>query len=144
MPRPDRDQRISRLTAAARRKSDDATARARRALITLENQRATINFTTVSAQAGVSKDFLYRHRELRTAIMARRHPATTAPGTPLPERTTEKSATVKLAVATKALAALRAENNALREENARLRGEILARHTPTPHRYASAGRYPSG
>jgi hypothetical protein len=90
----------------------------------LESRRAPVNFNTVAAEAGVSKDFLYRHEELRTTIMKRRQ-GNTGPTTPPGERTTESSAAVKLAVATKALAALRVENKALREENARLLGEVL-------------------
>jgi hypothetical protein len=125
MPRPDHDQRIARLSAAARRKSDDASARARRALMALDSRRAPVNFNTVAAEAGVSKDFLYRHEELRTTIMKRRQAGNAAPSIPSGERTTENSAAVKLAVATKALAALRVENKALREENARLLGEVL-------------------
>jgi len=52
---------------------------------------------------------------------------------PANERATAASAAVKLAVATKALTQLRAENAQLRTDNARLLGElmILRRTSPT-------------
>ena len=125
MSRPDRDDRIARLRAAAKRKSEDAAARAHRAILLLETRREAINFNTVAAQAAVSKDFLYSNTQLRSLIMKKR-PGRPGPVVPAAERASEASALVKLAVATEALQRVRQENAQLRHENAALRGELLA------------------
>lgn len=123
----DRDARINNLRAATARKSADAEARARRAIIALENTGRPINFNTVAAEGKVSKDFLYRNVDLRRRIIDRRRsPATSASASPAAVRSHEASAAVKLSVATAALQALRHENQQLREENARLQGDLLA------------------
>jgi hypothetical protein len=122
--RPGRDDRIARLRDAAQRKSQDAAARAHRAIITLENRRQAVNFNTVAAEAAVSKDFLYNNAQLRTLIMQKRS-GRPDPGVPAAQRTSEASALVKLAVATEALHRIRKENSQLRQENSILRGEIL-------------------
>lgn len=135
MSRPDRDDRVARLRAAAQRKSEDATARARRAIITLESRGQTVNFNTVAAEARVSKDFLYSNTQLRSLIIEKR-PGRPAAVTPAAQRTSEASAMVKLAVATEALLRIRREAAQLRQENAALRGELLAarRNAPIPGR----------
>ena len=125
MSRPDRDDRIARLRAAAQRKSEDATARAHRAILALETRRQVVNFNTVAAEAAVSKDFLYGNRQLRSLIMEKR-PGRAGPVVPAAERASEASALVKLAVIAEALQRIRQENAQLRHENAALRGELLA------------------
>jgi hypothetical protein len=125
MSRPDRDDRVARLRAAAQRKSEDATARAHRAIITLENRGQTVNFNTVAAEADVSKDFLYSNTQLRSLIIEKR-PGRPGAATPAVQQTTEASALVKLAVAAEALRRIRQEVAQLRQENAALRGELLA------------------
>jgi hypothetical protein len=125
MTRPDRNERVARLRAAAQRKSQDAAARAHRAIITLESRHQAVNFNTVAAGGGVSKDFLYSNPQLRSLIIEKRRGAP-SPGAPGGQRTSEASALIKLAVATKALNRVRQENAQLRLENAALRGELLA------------------
>lgn len=134
MSRPDRDDRVARLRAAAQRKSEDAAARANRAVITLENRGQAVNFNTVAAEAGVSKDFLYSNTQLRSLITEKR-PGRPAAATPAAQQTSEASALVKLAVATEALRRIRQEAAQLRQENAALRGELLA-----TRRNTAAGR----
>jgi hypothetical protein len=135
--RPDQDDRIARLRAAAQRKSEDATARAHRAILALETRRQVVNFNTVAAAAAVSKDFLYSNKQLRSLIMQKRlgRPGLVVPAA---EQASEASALVKLAVATEALLRIRQENAQLRHENAVLRGELLAARrnsqTPAPRR----------
>lgn len=126
-----RDARIAQLRDAAARKREDATAKANRAIIALENRGRAINFTTVAAEAEVSKDFLYKTEALRSTIMAKRGPSNG--GTPRSRTSSPNSSdAVKLKVATDALKRLRAENDALRAENARLRGDLydLRRRRP--------------
>jgi hypothetical protein len=125
MSRSDRDDRVARLRAAAQRKSEDATARARRAIITLESRGQTVNFNTVAVEARVSKDFLYSNTHLRSLITEKR-PGRSGAVTSAAQQTSEASALVKLAVAAEALRRIRQEVTQLRQENAALRGELLA------------------
>lgn len=128
--RPDRNERVTRLRAAAQRKSQDAAARAHRAIITLESRRQAVNFNTVAAAGGVSKDFLYSNPQLRSLIMEKRA-FRPSPNVSAGQRASEASALVKLAVATEALNRVRQENAQLRLENAALRGELLATRRST-------------
>jgi Family of unknown function (DUF6262) len=130
MTRLDRDDRVARLRAAAQRKSQEAAARAHRAIITLESRHQAVNFNTVAAAGGVSKDFLYGNPQLRSLIMEKR-PGRPSPSVPDHQRTSEASAVVKLAVATEALNRVRQENAQLRLENAALRGELLSARRST-------------
>lgn len=130
MTRPDRNERVARLRAAAQRKCQDAAARAHRAILTLENRRQAVNFNTVAATGGVSKDFLYSNPQLRSLIMEKRA-SRPSPNVSAGQRTSEVSALVKLAVATEALNRVRQENAQLRLENAALRGELLATRRST-------------
>lgn len=119
-----REVRISQLKAAASRKREDAIARANRALVSLESRGRPINFTSVSLEAAVSKDFLYKNQALRRIIVSKR-----GPGRPALSATSTSGANasaVKLTVATEALRQLRRENQALAAENARLRGDLQA------------------
>lgn len=129
-----RDARIAQLRGAALRKHEDASAKANRAIIALENRGRVVNFTTVAAEAGVSRDFLYKNDALRSAIMDKRRASI---GSPARSRSPSPASSdaVKLRVATDALRRLRAENDALRAENARLRGdlhELGRRRPPSP------------
>ena len=129
------DPRITQLRHAARRKHDAAVAKAKRAIVALENRGLAVNFTSVASTAGVSKDFLYKNEALRSAIMGKRRAPTGGPSrsqSPSPSPSPTSSDAVKLRVATDALKRLRAENDSLRAENARLRGDLheLRRRQP--------------
>lgn len=120
-----REARIQQLREASARKSADATAKAKRAIIALESKGRPINFRTVATAAGVSKDFLYATPDLRRTIIDKRRPVRALVN--LPAATTRSgSDQVKLQVATDALRRMRAENATLRAENARLRGDNQA------------------
>jgi hypothetical protein len=64
MPRGNADN----LRAAARRKSEQATDRAERALRELIKRGGRITFRGVAREAGCSEDFLYSHPDLRRRI----------------------------------------------------------------------------
>jgi len=122
-----RQVRTDTLRAAATRKSENAQARARRALVALENRGVPINFSSVAEEGKVSKGFLYGHPELRRQITERRRqPPPRIEPSRRAASSKEASAVVKLAVATEVIRQLRAENEQLRNENAALRGDLLA------------------
>lgn len=122
-----RQQRTEQLRSASARKSEEAQAKARRAIVSLENTGRPVNFNTVAAAAGVSKNFLYENSEIRRRIVdLRRAPVRRTESSPAAARSHEASTAVKLSVAVAALQGLRKENQQLRDENARLQGELLA------------------
>lgn len=117
--------RDAHLRAAASAKATDALARARRAIVALENRGQPINFNTVATEAGVSKGYLYRQPDLRRSIAEKRpSPPAAVARSARQQASADSVAAKKLAVAVEALKSLRAEVQALREENARLRGDV--------------------
>ncbi len=121
-----REARVERLKQAARDKSEAAQSRAQRAIISLENRGQPVNFNTVASEAGVSKDFLYRNQRLRKQVSERRVAPSRHVTPTSGDNGATTSAAVKLAVATKALRQFRIENARLRQENARLLGDLIA------------------
>jgi cytosine/adenosine deaminase-related metal-dependent hydrolase len=107
------------LQDAARRRSSDAIARGRAAIAELGRRGEQVTFQAVARQAGVSRQWLYTHPELRAEIerarATRRVP--TAPGVPAAERSSEASLRQRVE-------SLLAENRRLRAENAELREEL--------------------
>ena len=121
------DSRIANLRSAAARKSADAKARARRALVGLENRGAPINFNSVADEARVSKGFLYGDPDIRQQIIERRRqPPRLLESGPRTANSREASAQVKLAVASDVIRQLRSEVEQLRAENVTLRGDLLS------------------
>ncbi|WP_144796580.1 DUF6262 family protein [Microbacterium paludicola] len=120
-----RQARVENLKESSTRKSEEAQAKAWRAIMALVARGATVDFPAVVIEAGVSPSFLYKNPRLRAEIVSRRTP----PPPRIESRSTvarskEASNAVKLAVASSALRQLRDENTSLRAENARLQGEI--------------------
>jgi hypothetical protein len=86
-----------------------------------------IDFPSVASEAHVSTDFLYGHAELRAEIVSlRKTPPPRIEAKTSVTKSRDASNAVKLAVATQALQELRQENQALREENARLHGDLMS------------------
>jgi len=91
----------------------------------MEARGDAINFRTVAAHGGVSKDFLYSQPDLVARIRDARVLPSRDPVVPAIERPSAKSTTVQLSVIKTSNEALRREVVELRNENARLRGELL-------------------
>lgn len=131
--RPDYDERVDRLTAAAKSRTVEATARAHRAIIALQSRGSAINFNTVAREGAVSKDFLYGSPELSERIRSLRNTKAPVANIPRSERPSEDSARVQLTVLRESNAVLRSENEELRRENAALRSEVVRlRRTSQP------------
>jgi hypothetical protein len=123
--RSDYEERVERLTASARTRTSEATARAHRAITALQARGAAVNFNTVAREGSVSKDFLYGSQDLAARIRELRSTRMPIIDIPRAQRPSEDSARVQLTVLRESNADLRAENDQLRRENAALRGEIM-------------------
>ena len=138
MTATDRAARTARLTAAARVRSADTEARARRAIARLHNSGRPITFTAIAQAAGVSTSFLYQHRELRADIIGRRnsHAPNTKAQTVSPA--TMDSLRAKLTAATARNRQLAEHVGQLTAENQALRSRLLEPHAPRPHAHRPA------
>jgi hypothetical protein len=67
------------LAEATRRRSEDAKKRTRRALKRLRTNGVAVTFRTVAAEAGVSRDFLYRNPDMRALVVDARATTTSMP-----------------------------------------------------------------
>ena len=115
-------ERTQAIRAAAATRSADAAARARRVLRELSGRGARVNFAAVAAGAGVSRQFLYTHPELRQEIeQLRDEQHSGLSRLPLAERASDASIRARLRAALD-------DNQRLREENARLREELALAH----------------
>src|ERR1700704_303064 len=95
-----RQARTERLTDAAAKRSADTEARARRAIIRLDQQNKPVTFASVAALAGVSKSYLSAHPALSTAIRSHRSDGRPAPTRPREEQATTASLRTKLHIVT--------------------------------------------
>lgn len=125
--------RVLRRAAAAKRAA--ATTRAETGLRKLIKNNAQINFRAVAQAAGVSVDFLYRHRELRERIeLLRSRQQTKPPSSPArQEQAPDTNSTVVSALTAK-LRQARDEVADLKAQLAAAHGELLAlrRRLPGP------------
>jgi Family of unknown function (DUF6262) len=130
-------RRASALGEAAAARSTGAAERARRALVELDRRGATITFAVVAAQAGVSRQFLYSHPDLRADIELLRGRQRAPARLPARERPSDESIRVRLRVALDEHKRLRDEIAALREELALAHGRV--RELELAARAGSAG-----
>ena len=115
-------RRADVLRGAADARSLAAEKRARRAVQELQRRGATVNFQAVAAEGGVSRAFLYGHRQLRTAIeQLRQAHQDIPPRLPAHQRASEESLRARLR-------GMLEENKRLRSENAQLRDELALAH----------------
>lgn len=125
-PTSNRDQRLARLATAAATRTAEAQTRACRAIIKLENRRQPVSFVSVARTANVSTSFLYQHTSIRDDIV--RHRTNARPASrPANESASAASLRTKLRVAMERCFALTAEVAALRAENEALRSALIAR-----------------
>jgi hypothetical protein len=121
------DARAEVLRQAAAAKRAAATARAEAGLRKLIKANAVINFRAVAEAAGVSVDFLYRHRELRDRIehLRSRQQAKPSSSPAGQEPTADTNGTVVSALTAK-LRQARSEVADLKAQLAVAHGELLA------------------
>jgi hypothetical protein len=130
-------RRADVLRGAADARSLAAEQRARRALTELARRGATITFQAVAAEAGVSRAFLYGHRQLRTAIeQLRQERQDIPPRLPAHQHASEESTRVRLRGMLEENKRLRAENAQLRDELAHAHGEVRELKLASRHRSA--------
>ena len=112
------------LAEAARRRSQSARRRAREAIVLLDRKGQPVTFASVADQAGVSRSWPYRAGDLRAEIeRLRAHgPPRTTP-VPVGQRATADSYNRRIETLLDANAALRRENQQLKDQLARLLGE---------------------
>jgi Family of unknown function (DUF6262) len=115
---------IGPLAAAARRKRTSAVERARAALVALDDGGAQITFQSVAARAGVSRQWLYKHPELRAEVEKLR--ARQAGPVPAAQRASDASLRQRNVMLLEENKRLRRENQELKDELANLLGERRA------------------
>jgi hypothetical protein len=114
------------LLQAAARRHQRAITQTRAAIETLDRSGQAITFTAVAHAAGVSRGWLYGQTDLRAAIIELRDRTTTTP-VPSAQRASGASLRQRLDSQKDEIAALRADNHALREQLARQLGELRTR-----------------
>jgi Family of unknown function (DUF6262) len=115
---------IGALAAAAQRKHTSAVERARAALVALDDVGAEITFQSVAAQAGVSRQWLYKIPELRAEVEKLR--ARQARPVPAAQRASDASLRQRNAMLLEENKRLRRENQELKHELANVLGERRA------------------
>jgi ribosomal protein L29 len=124
------------LAEAARRRREQTLTRARQALQQLEHSDQPVTIATVAAHAGVSRAWLYAENDLRARIVALRHrPArtTTATTTPATEPGSVESLRNRLALAHQRIRELDDQNRQLRDQIARLHGQLRTSKISNSH-----------
>lgn len=124
---------VENLRKAAAAKRAAAIARAEKGLREVLHDGAPVTFENIAARAGVSKDFLYRNRELRSRIEQLRRQQTTNPAlarasSKKTDSLREDSSSVIRTLTTKLIEEKqrhRREVAALQEELAAAHGQIL-------------------
>ena len=118
-----KDQRISRLAAAAAERSAATRSRAQRSINKLRNKGQPITFVSVAREAEVSTSFLYQNTDLRNEIVRHRR-INTSPAPKASNATTESLRT-KLSTALESNKRLTEQVDTLRLENQALRSRLL-------------------
>ena len=115
------------LVQAAAQRHSVRIARARQAIEDLARSGQPISFIAVAETAEVSRAWLYRHTDIRDAIIRLRTATSRPSGNPANQRATTESLRQLLDTAREDLAQLRADNVKLRDQLARSLGQQRAR-----------------
>jgi hypothetical protein len=107
------------LVAAARRRHDQARARATRALRDLDHAGTPVTFEAVASAAGVSRSWLYSQPDLRLEVERLREATRGTPRPPVPTRQRASDASLHAR-----LEAALHRNRELADENQRLRRQL--------------------
>ncbi len=125
---PDRQQRIDRLTAAARQRTQGAQQHAEKTIRRMLRDQQAITFRAVHRESGLSLDFLYSNDTVRSRIEHTRG-AQSEPIASAPQPTSDSSDGTVIRVLTSRLQAAkrdhRHEVDDLRRQLALATGEIL-------------------
>jgi hypothetical protein len=127
---PDRQQRVERLTAAARARTQSAQQHAEKTIRRMLRDQQPITFRGVHRESGLSLDFLYRNDTVRSRIEHARGAQSGPTPHPRPQPTSGDSSdgTVIRVLTNQLQAAKRAhrcEADQLRQQLATATGEIL-------------------
>jgi hypothetical protein len=117
---------IAPLAAAAERKHTSAVERARAALAALADVGTEITFQSVAAQAGVSRQWLYKIPELRAEVEKLRARQAGPRPVPAAQRPSDASLRQRNTMLLEDNKRLRRENQELKHELANLLGERRA------------------
>jgi regulator of replication initiation timing len=126
------------LALASQRKSQDAIARARRALSAMHDAGAPITFQGVAQQAGVSRQWLYKNAQLRAEIEKLRGRQMGTRRVPVAQRASDASLRQRNQTLSQENKRLRGENTELKDELAAVLGERRAAGPPTRGRRHTA------
>ncbi|MGH3680753.1 MAG: DUF6262 family protein [Natronosporangium sp.] len=123
------------LAEAARRRREQTLTRARRALQQLQDGGQPVTIATVAARAGVSRAWLYAETEIRARIDALRDrpAAATATTTPATQPGSVESLRNRLTLAHQRIRELADQNRQLRDQIARLHGQLRTSNIPHSH-----------
>ncbi|MGO9977314.1 MAG: DUF6262 family protein [Solirubrobacteraceae bacterium] len=131
-----RAERSTAMRAAASRRTANAEARVRTALAAFAKSGTQASFVTIAAEAGVSRQFLYTHPELRAEIERQR--AQAVPRLPSRRSADSDSARARLRAALEDNQRLRDENRLLKEELAVAHGTLRELRQNRPPTIAAA------
>jgi Family of unknown function (DUF6262) len=141
----DRQTRIDRLTAAARRRTASAEQHAEKTIRRMLRNGERITFRGVQRRSGLSLDFLYTNTTIRARIEAARSAQTTRTPPPPPQPSPDSSEGTVVRVLTAKLQAAkrqyRIDIDELHRQLALATGEILTlreRIRALEHRHAGA------
>jgi ribosomal protein L29 len=121
------------LAEAARRRREQTLTRARQALQQLQDSGQPVTITTVAAHAGVSRAWLYTETDIRARINALRSRPATTTTTPATEPGSGQSLRNRLTLAHQHIRELTDQNRQLRDQIARLHGQLRASKIPNSH-----------
>lgn len=139
--RLDRDDRVERLRAARRERSDEALAESQRAITTLQARGLPVTWEAVADAAGVSTSYLRKNATLSQRIRDLRPeaPAARLPTTQATSDSAVRNLRTKVQVMSERLRRQEDELDSLRSENAVLRGEVADLRRTTRNRQAREG-----